>query len=200
MSPDEVPDTSQTDSQSFANDLPAIEDANTPPEPQEGVVADDDPTLLDSASKALEGDEGRPESDDKVPSEAAGTLPAENGDSDGISDTASIPDESRATQETTEPQKPADWSSELSAHKVVVELKRIEAEIRTMIEARDTKRKRKLSGTRRWLELEEDLITWSHAGRIDEETLHRVRNLIGKRHHLFGRLRFLAGTRPTWNT
>ena len=69
-----------------------------------------------------------------------------------------------------------------------------------MLEGRDSRRKRKLGGTRRWMELEEDIIQWYYAGRFDEPTLQRLRELVSKRHYLFRRLRFIAGTRPTWNT
>ena len=64
---------------------------------------------------------------------------------------------------------------------------------------RDIKRKRKLSGTRRWLDLEEDVIAWRYAGRFDEDTLRRLQELIYRRHYLFRRLRYLTAARPVEN-
>ncbi len=85
-------------------------------------------------------------------------------------------------------------------HDVIVELKSVEAEVRRLVEERDPKRKRKLSGTHRWHELEEDIIGWRFSGRFDETTLRRVQELIARRHYLFRHLHFLAGTRPVWNS
>ena len=93
-----------------------------------------------------------------------------------------------------------DWIAHASAHKVVVELKRIETEVRALLEDRDTVRKRKLAGTRRWVELEDDLIQWRFSGRIDEPTLRRLQELVSYRHYLFHKLSFLAVTRPVWNS
>jgi hypothetical protein len=83
---------------------------------------------------------------------------------------------------------------------VALELKRIEDEIRAVLEDRDPKRKRKLSGTHRWHELEEDLISLHYSGRIQESEVIRLRELVRRRHYLFRHLRFLASTRPTWNS
>jgi hypothetical protein len=93
-----------------------------------------------------------------------------------------------------------DTNTETSSHSIMVELKRIEDEVRRILEIKDPKRKRKLTGTRRWLELEEDLVAWRFSERMDEASIARLRQLVARRHSLFGRLRFLAGTRPTWNT
>ena len=93
-----------------------------------------------------------------------------------------------------------DQALQQSAHRVAVELKRIESEVRRLLEERDPRRKRKLGGTQRWLELEEDVLSWRFAGRFDESTLLQLRQLIARRHYLFRELRFLASTRPTWNT
>ena len=40
----------------------------------------------------------------------------------------------------------------------------------------------------------------SLAGRVDEQTLAEVGQLIARRQYLFTQLRFLSGTRPAWNT
>lgn len=93
-----------------------------------------------------------------------------------------------------------DWESELSAHAVGIELKCIEDEVRAILEDRDPRRKRRLNGTSRWQELEDDLISWRFSGRFSEDALRRLGELIARRHHLFRHLRFLASTRPTWNS
>jgi len=94
----------------------------------------------------------------------------------------------------------ADWGNELSAKRIAIELSHIEEEVRSSLADRDPKRNRRLSGTRRWLELEEDIAELLYRGRIDESVLERLRLLVNRRHYLFRRLRFLAGTRPTWNS
>jgi hypothetical protein len=94
----------------------------------------------------------------------------------------------------------ADWSNEVSAARIGAELRHIEQEIKTLLEGRDPKRKRKFAGTRRWLELEEDLLELKFTGRLDEETLSTIQRLVVRRHDLFRRLRFLSGTRPGWNS
>ena len=93
-----------------------------------------------------------------------------------------------------------EWQNETSAQRIAIELRHIEAEVRRLIEDRDPKRKRKLAGTNRWHELEEDIISWKYSNRMDEPTLHRLSELIARRHHLFKHLRFIASTRPTWNS
>jgi hypothetical protein len=93
-----------------------------------------------------------------------------------------------------------DWATETNPQRIGGELRRIEAEVRRLLGARDPKRKRKMAGTRRWIELEEDIISWKFTDRFDEEILRRLSELITKRHHLYARLRFLAFTRPTWNS
>lgn len=92
------------------------------------------------------------------------------------------------------------WSEETNAQRIGLELRRIEADIRAVLEQRDPKRKRKMAGTRRWHELEEDILSWRFTGRFEEETLRRLSEMIARRHSLFARLRFLAFTRPSWNS
>ncbi|UCC30511.1 MAG: hypothetical protein JSU86_20220 [Phycisphaerales bacterium] len=194
MAPEDTPTSDRAGSRPQPDDLPAIEDAYSPDESPEQVVDEDDLQLLDPAIRALEGDDA-----DEVLATPS-TEAAAPADSNDTSDTDAIVAEPEAPAETTETPKPPNWACEVSAHKIVVELKRVEAEVRKLLEGRDPKRKRKLGGTRRWLELEEDILSWRYGGRIDEDTLRRLQDLITRRHHLFRRLRFLAGTRPTWNT
>lgn len=194
MAPEDTPTSDQPGSRPPPDDLPAIEDAYAADESPEQVVDEDDLQLLDPATRALEGDDA-----DEVVATPA-TEAAAPADSNDTSDTEDIVADPEAPAETAEAPKPPNWANEVSAHKIVVELKRVEAEVRKLLEGRDPKRKRKLGGTRRWLELEEDILSWRYGGRIDEDTLRRLRDLITVRHHLFQRLRFLSGTRPTWNT
>jgi len=120
---------------------------------------------------------------------------------DGMGDATEVEDEPvTGGSKTTASQAPPNWERELSAQRIAVELKRIETEVRKLLEDRDPKRKRRLAGSRRWRELEEDLIALRFTGRIDESTLASLRQLINRRHYLFRRLRFLALTRPTWNS
>ncbi len=93
-----------------------------------------------------------------------------------------------------------EWQHEFSGHKIAFELARIEADIRKILEERDPKRKRKLISTRRWQELEEDVIAMKYSGRMDENILRELTRLVMQRHFLFSHLRFVAATRPTWNT
>jgi len=116
------------------------------------------------------------------------------GDTDSIDDSGV---EARSSDETGA--KP-DWEHETSVKHIAVELKHIEKEVRKILDSLDTRRKRRLTGTRRWLDLEEDMINWQFGGKFDAKTLARLRELITQRNHLFTRLKFLAGTRPTWNT
>ncbi len=115
---------------------------------------------------------------------------------DDMGDAASIPDD-LDNGGTPTAHGTADWDSETSAHRVIVALKRVEADVRELLQGRDPRRKRKLSGSRRWRELEEDLLAWKFSGRIDEDALRRLHRLILRRDHLFRRLRFLAGSRPS---
>ncbi len=192
---DSSPD--RTDGEPQVNGLPSIEDAYEPDEPKEPTLGEDDPRLLGTASRALEPDETQAEDAEETPQPSPGSPAAER---DDASDTGTLTAEPGAPVQTVVDHELQDWDNELSAHKIVVELKRVESQVRRLLEDRDHKRKRKLGGTRRWLELEEDLINWRHSGRFDEATLRDLSELVARRNHLFRRLRFLAGTRPTWNT
>ena len=169
------------------------------------TIEEDDPSLLDRGSRSLEGPAAESGGDTEA-QDLSGLSPS-GADAEVASDMAAGPTEPFAAQgepgaATTviHPEQTGDWQNELSAHRVAVELRRIESDIRTLLEERDPKRKRKLSGTHRWNELEDDILSWRFSGRFDEETLRRMQELIGRRHHLFRHLRFLASTRPTWNT
>ncbi len=121
--------------------------------------------------------------------------------SDDTSDVASIPDEPTDDPESATSQlRVGDWQAEMSAHRIAVELKRLETRIRELLADRDSRRKRKLAGTYRWHELEEDIIGWRAERRIDSATLDELHQLVCQRHFLFNQLRFAASTRPTWNS
>lgn len=186
------------------DEVPPIEDAYqaddsaATAQEQWHPVEEDDPSLLDRGSRALEGASSTIGGDTEArdpskfsPSEA---------DAEVASDVAAGLIEPAAATTAVHLEQTGDWEQELSAHRVAVELRRIESDVRAIIEERDPKRKRKLSGTHRWHELEDDILSWRFSGRFDEDSLRRLQELIGRRHYLFHRLRFLASTRPTWNT
>lgn len=182
-----------------ADDSPAIEDAYAAEDvATEAVVEEDDPRTADFASRSLEGPAIGPDADTLADSAAA--LPQALSEDQGASDVAAVSTDSAAAAPIAHPEQTGDWENELSAHRVAVELRRVESEVRALLEERDPKRKRKLSGTSRWQELEEDIVSWRFSGRFNEDALRRVQELIARRHYLFNRLRFLASTRPTWNT
>lgn len=117
-----------------------------------------------------------------------------------MNDADSIPDENDTPATTPPDPSLRNWSNEKSTRAIAIELKHIETEVRERLEDRDTKRKRKLAGSRRWQELEEDLISWKFSGRVNEDTIQQLQRLVARRNYLFTRLRFLASTRPTWNS
>ncbi len=188
MSPDESQpaggDASSTD--------PHFEDPEAaPPEFVQGLGEDEQDIAVGAASRAL--DEEQLEA--PVPIVPSRTAEEEPGSDVAAVAVAATPPAHGVTADITVLQ---DYEREV--HDVIVELKRIESDLRTLIEERDPRRKRKLSGTHRWHELEEDILTWRFTGRFDEDTLRRTQELIARRHHLFRHLRFLAGTRPVWNS
>lgn len=174
------------------DDLPvtqATEDepqAETPEdEPDEAVTH---PLMEESAVEA----EGEPApSEPAVQPHAARVVQA-----DDVSDTGSIRDEPGGETAAFT----GDWQVEMSAHRITIELKRVETRVRELLSDRDSRRKRKLAGTFRWHELEEDIIAWRAERRMAPETLEELHRLVGRRHFLFCQLRFAAGTRPTWNS
>jgi len=174
-------------------DIPEIEDSNAPDTADPSIeesVAEDDPELLDGATRALEAADDETSSDEQAVSAAALA--------DDTSDTDSIVDDSKPAGDVKE--RAADWSSERSAHRIAIELKHVEAEVRRILENFDSRRKRRLGGTRRWLELEEDIISWRFSGRPDEDTLAQLSALVAKRHYLFKQLEFLTTIRPGWRS
>ncbi len=166
---------------------PAVEDASQPEAVAE-VTEDEDLAPLDNASALMEADGAEGE---------VAPPPSSVVERDDVSDTDTIPDDLLVADDT--PRLP-DWTNENSAHRIAVELKHIEKEVRLLLEANDPRRKRRLSGSRRWFELQQDLLSWQGGGRIDEETRSTVHRLVVKRHYLFQRLRYLAATRSGWTT
>ena len=182
-----------------SEEVPAIEDAYEPEAPEAEQVAEDDPELLGLSARSLEDDASSGLSEEpEVPGVGRPTAPPQ--ENDDVSDAASLSDEPVGSPKTAPAPETLSWDDELSAHRVAVELKHIEAEVRDLLGERDARRKRKLSGSRRWRELEEDVLAWRFTGRFNEATLARLHRLIVRRDYLFRRLRYLAGTRPTWNT
>jgi len=162
------------------------------------TVEEDDPSLLDRSLRALEGTVAEVGGDSELQDLSKPSLSA--ADAEVVGDVAAGLIESAAATTAVHPEQTGDWEHELSAHRIAVELRRIESDVQAILEERDPKRKRKFTGTHRWHELEDDIISWRFSGRFDENMLRRVQELIGRRHYLFHRLRFLASTRPTWNS
>ncbi len=189
-----------------SNDAPHVEDAAEPEEaPAVGLPDDEaEAAALSLEARALDG--GVIEA---APSEAASTEPPRASMAaptrrlaydDGTSDTGHITDEPPPAGSISSRFRKGEWEHEFSAHRIAAELSRIEIEVRRLIEDCDPKRKRRFTGTCRWHELEEDLLSLRFTGRVDEDTLRRVFEHIARRHFLFRQLRFVASTRPTWNT
>jgi len=206
-----------------ADDPPTIEDAYAAEDVAiNAVVEEGDPRTTDLASRSLEGPALDPDADtlecileplspaggegrvrglqDALLADSAAPAPQALSEDQGVSDMVAVSTDSAAAAPIAHPEQTGDWENELSAHRVAVELRRIESEVRALLEERDPKRKRKLSGTSHWQELEEDIVRWRFSGRFNEDALRRVQELIARRHYLFHRLRFLASTRPTWNS
>ena len=174
--------------------VPDIEDAYTPEVVSEQPIGEDDPELLAPESRSLEAKSDESEGTDAT-QPASEKVASAKATTDDTSDTAAVVDDDQGTEAAAR-ERLSNWGAEQSAHRIAVELKRIESEVRRLLEDRDTRRKRRLAGTRRWHELEEDIIAWQFKGRFDEQTLHRLRELIAKRHYLFNRLGFVATARP----
>ncbi|GIK17055.1 MAG: hypothetical protein BroJett003_20190 [Planctomycetota bacterium] len=92
------------------------------------------------------------------------------------------------------------WEPNVRARTLSVELRRIEFEIRELLKYGDIKRKRKYEGTRRWMELLEDIVAMRYTGQVSDEALKRVAELVAKRQQLFRELNFVVATRHRWNT
>lgn len=176
--------------------VPDIEDAYASESPAVEEVGEDDPDLLSPESRSLNVGDAP---DDGADPSASATEPVASpaATTDDTSDTAAIVDDDKDASGTTA-ENLSDWPSHKSAQRIAIELKHVESEVRKLLKDRDTRRKRRLAGTRRWNELEEDIISWRFRGRFDESTLARLQELIAKRHYLFTRLQFVVGVRPDW--
>ena len=143
--------------------------------------------------RALDGAEyeGAPDGSDAPPSTRNAEEPLRAAEASPTGD-ALVPPSKRFRK--------GEWEDEFSGHRVAIELARIESDVRKILDERDPKRKRKFTGTRRWQELEEDIISLKFAGRMDENILRELNKLVMQRHFLFRQLCFIASTRPTWNT
>lgn len=195
-SPIEAPSAEQPDNAPAppddADELPVTQTSDDEPqaetpedEPDEAVTH---PLMEESAVEATD-EPAAPEP--AAPQQATRVVQA-----DDESDTGSIPDEPGGETAAFT----GDWQVEMSAHRITIELKRVETRVRELLSDRDSRRKRKLAGTFRWHELEEDIIAWRAERRMAPETLEELHRLVGRRHFLFCQLRFAAGTRPTWNS
>ncbi len=180
------------------NGVPEVEDAYAPPSDVSDTPPDDEPAVLDEAARSL--DDETIGAEDTEDSGVTTTPTIDEPEAEDAGDTDSIKDEPETPEDAAAAAKPPNWDRELSAHRIAVELKRVEKEIRTLLEGRDSKRKRKLTGTRRWTDLHDDILSWCGTGRIEDEVLARMNELITRRSYLFRRLKFLAGTRRGWNT
>ena len=188
------PQTGRTDQQSdAAAEIPEIADSDVPDAAPAEAFAEDDPDLLDPATRAIEGADA---AEDKAPSDEQRASAAAL--ADDSSDTEAITDEAEPAGDG----KDSRWdsSTDRTAHRIGVELKHVETSVRKLLEDRDTRRKRHLGGTRRWLELEEDILSWRFAGRFAEDTLDQLSALIAKRHYLFSQLQLVSTVRPGWRT
>ncbi len=194
MSSDETAAFEQPTPPESSEKLPAIEDAYAPSGPTgEDGIGEDEAQLLDSAARSF------PHKD----TEGADDDPKRRVDAargDDTSDTDTVSAETKPSRGQATESRVPNWDREVSARAIIVELKRVETEIRQVLDTCDTKQKRKLGGTRRWHELEEDVIAWRFNGRPGDEVCRRVQQLVARRHYLFRRLCFLSATRPTWNS
>jgi len=198
--------TAPSNESSEQSDVPGVPGETTVPEttlPRTTVpeTAVPEITAPETPVAAAEIDSAAPNADAPDEPEPAETPPqADAADDEGAGDTDSIvesPEDVKLREAATvEP----NWQRETSAHRIAVELKRIETEVRAILDVQDSRRKRKLTGSRRWRELEEDMIRWHFTSRIDQSALKRLGELVPKRNFLFQRLHFLAGTRVGWNT
>ncbi len=184
----------ESEAASDVEDTPALDDAtDEPPVPE--VTPEDDPEPLTRAARSF--DEGAATAEPSLPHPVEDRLIHP----DDTSDVGEFEDEGpELSEEEWRARSRARWDVEPEIQHISSELRAIEAEVRSLFEGRDPKRKRKFAGTRRWLELEEDVIALKYSGRFSEESLVTVQRLAVRRHYLYRRLCFLCGTRPTWNS
>ena len=200
MSPEETRSDDGLEPSPSPEEFLQVEDAYASSAQGEDEVGEDDPQLLDATARSIEASPGEAPDDQAVEGVSVGQQPGSRTTEDDESDAGSVADDSDASEALSRDPAAVNWDRTTSPHEIVVELKRVESEVRDLLEGRDRKRKRKLDGTRRWHELEEDLLAWRYAGVIDESTNQRLRQLVARRHYLFTRLSFLATTRPVWNS
>lgn len=186
-----------------------VDAARAAPPPSEDAEREDDPSANVFNSTSLP----KPDSDfeetlevdaDNPVLQVPGDRPVDDGiEPFGEGDLTTIPpavDESKRSDEPAIAAGHEPWEPNDQARHVAVELRRVEMEIRELLENCDNKRKRKYEGTRRWLELMEDLVAMRYTGPADEATLAKVSALVARRMYLFNMLNFIVATRHRWNT
>ena len=184
------------------DDLPNTDGVPTSEEPADGVVTGDDngdADTKDAQPAETEVDESASDKAD-VPQPSVAPTDTVGSDDDPLHDLPEIAEAPLLPPAATRSHRKGDLEAEMSAPTVAAELKRIETAVRSLLEDRDTRRKRRLGGSFRWFELEDDIRSWRFSGRFDEATLDRLTELIQQRHFLFNHLRFIGSTRPTWNS
>jgi len=210
LDPNQIPSEPDSEETGAEDDRP-VDAANAPAAINEPPLGEDRPgteTVADEETEELASRALTVNSEATVGPEADAPIfstpleeRADAAVSDDTSDVASIPDEPADDPKLPSSQlRVGDWQAEMSAHRIAVELKHVETRIRELLSDRDSRRKRKLAGTYRWHELEEDIIAWRAERRFDSNTLEELHRLTCRRHFLFYQLRFAASTRPTWNS
>lgn len=164
---------------------------------EETVLDEDESTVAEPAARSLGDDAGTVENSDKT---ALAEHTASVAGKDDTGDTAGINEEMVDDSALSKGSVPLRWDFRRGANDAAVELKRIETEVRKLLDNCDNRRKRKLGGTYRWKELEDDLISWRFGGRINDDTINQLQRLIVKRNYHFQQLRFLSSTRTAWNS
>ena len=191
---DETTSESQADTPDPTGDAPT--DSTAPIHGAPGELPADNSAVTEPAAKSA-----TPEPVEPQKPESTTFQPHRVASADDSTDVGTISDEPAGAPTPPIPQRRAgDWQAEMSARRLAIELRGIETKIRELLQDRDTRRRRKLAGTYRWRELEEDLIEWRYNRRIDPDTVSEIQRLICRRHFLFTQLRFAAATRPTWNS
>lgn len=174
--------------------LPEVEDATDQPPPAV-ITPEENPEPITHAARAMDGGAESAEPPEPHPVDERIVHPDETTDVGELDeDWPEISEAERLARGR------ARWDVEPEIQRIAAELRGIEADVRGLLEGRDTKRKRRFAGTRRWLELQEDVAALRHAGRMPEQSLDEITRLVTRRHHLFRRLHYLSGTRPAWNT
>ena len=87
-----------------------------------------------------------------------------------------------------------------SCNALLRDLESIVAETREFIERAHVRRKYDLHNPGDWLSLQEDLHTDRFANSLDAQSIARLQSCCVRWLHRYRRLRFIAATRPVWNT